>query len=593
MQKAIFTFFLLFQLVAFSQNDQLALDYFEKGEFDKALTLLEPLAEKQPSNSFYFDKVLFCYQQLQQYDKAGELIAKRSKRYFQPYLFIEEGYNWQLQKQENKAHKKYEEALKSIEDNPNYAYQIGSAFDKKVLPEWALKAYQKGQELNPNLNFDYQIALLYGQMGQLDEMTNKLLDYAYHKKESAVQVQSYLTRFLIDEANESFSNSLKKALIIRTQKNPDIFWNEFLSWYYVQQKDYGKAFIQEKAVFKRDPESLYNIISLAKMAVEDQQTTEATSMFEFILANTQNTSLQVEAEHFLMQSKIDSADKKEYPALAEEMDLLLKKYGFTPYTLDLQILTAHFETFYRNDASSGIALLQKSLELPLNTRQSSKIKMELADIFLYDEKFNQAILYYAQIEDNLKNDEMAHQASMKMAKANYYKKDFDWALQNVKMLKQSPSLLIANDALELFLLIQDNSSTEDSTHIALQAFSEADLKLYQNKKADALQGFQQILERHKGEEIEGATLMKIGQIYQDFKNYDKALVYYNTILTEHKDGVYIDEALFFSAEIYNKFLSDPEQAKAFYEKIIFEHQDSIYYTDARRQYRILRGDTNI
>ncbi len=592
MQKTIFTFFLLFQLVSFSQNEQLALDYFEKGEFDKALTLLEPLTEKQPSNSFYFDKVLFCYQQLQQYDKAEELITKRSKKYFQPYLLIEEGYNWQLQKQENKADKKYEEALKSIEDNPNYAYQIGSSFEKKVLPEWALKAYQKGQELNPNLNFDYQIALLYGQMGQLDEMTNKLLDYAYHKKESAVQVQSYLSRFLIDEANEAFSNSLKKALIIRTQKNPDIFWNEFLSWYYVQQKDYGKAFIQEKAVFKRDPESLHNIISLAKMAVEDQQTTEAASMFEFILSNTQNTSLQVEAEHFLMQSKIDTADKKEYPALDEEMNLLLKKYGFTPYTLDLQILTAHFETFYRNDAAAGIALLQKSLELPLNTRQTSKIKMELADIFLYDEKFNQAILYYAQIEDNLKNDEMAHQASMKMAKANYYKKDFDWAFQNVKMLKQSPSLLIANDALELFLLIQDNSA-EDSTRTALQAFSKADLKLYQNKKTDALQDFLQILKQHKGEKIEEATLMKIGQIYQELKDYNETLKYYNAILTEHKDGIYIDEALFFSAEIYTKFLNEPELAKPLYEKIIFEHQDSIYYTEARRQYRILRGDTNI
>ena len=34
-----------------------------------------------------------------------------------------------------------------------------------------------------------------------------------------------------------------------------------------------------------------------------------------------------------------------------------------------------------------------------------------------------------------------------MAKANYYKNDFDWALQQVKVLKQSSSLLIANDAL--------------------------------------------------------------------------------------------------------------------------------------------------
>ncbi|MGV7105429.1 tetratricopeptide repeat protein [Flavobacterium sp. U410] len=592
MQKAFLTFFILFQWILFAQSDQLALDYFEKGEFDKALTLLEPLLEKQPSNSFYFDKVIFCYQQLQQYSKAEDLIVKRSKKSFQPYLLIEEGYNWQLQKQENKAHKKYEEALKTIENNPNYAYQIGSVFEKKTLPKWALKAYQKGQELNPNINFDYQIALLYGQMGQLDEMTNKLLDYAYSKPDNIVTVQNYLTRFLLDDASESFNASLKKALLIRTQKTPDVFWNQFLSWYYVQQKEYGKAFVQEKAVFKRDPESLYNIISLAKMAVEDQQTEDAATMFEFILANTQNTSLQIEAEQYLMQTKIANADAKDYPTLLENMKLLLKKYGFTPYTLELQIMTAHFEVFYLNDAPSGITLLQQSLDLPLNTRQAAKIKMELADIFLYDTKFNQAILYYAQIEDNLKNDEMAHEASMKMAKANYYKKDFDWALQNVKVLKQSPSLLIANDALELFLLIQDNS-VEDSTKTALKAFAEADLKLYQNKKKEALTEFLQVVEQHKGEKIEDAALCRIAGIYNDTNDFTNALSYYDAILTEHKESVYTDEALFFSGEIYNKDLNDPEKAKIFYEKIIFEHQDSIYYTEARRQYRILRGDTNI
>ena len=592
MQKVFLTFFILFQWILFAQNDQLALDYFEKGEFDKALTLLEPLFEKQPSNSFYFDKVIFCYQQLQQYNKAEDLITKRRKKYSQPYLLIEEGYNWQLQKQENKAHKKYEEALKTIEDNPNYAYQIGSSFEKKVLPEWALRAYQKGQELNPNINFDYQVALLYGQMGQLDEMTNKLLDYAYSKPDNIVTVQNYLTRFLLDDASESFNTSLKKALLIRTQKTPDVFWNQFLSWYYVQQKEYGKAFVQEKAVFKRDPESLYNIISLAKMAVEDQQTEDAATMFEFIIANTQNTSLQIEAQQYLMQTKIANAGAKDYPTLLENMKLLLKKYGFTPYTLELQIMTAHFETFYLNDATSGITLLQQSLDLPLNTRQASKIKMELADIFLYDTKFNQAILYYAQIEDNLKNDEMAHEASMKMAKANYYKKDFDWALQNVKVLKQSPSLLIANDALELFLLIQDNSA-EDSTKTALKAFAEADLKLYQNKKSEALTSFLQIIEQHKGEKIEDAALYRIAGIYKDLNDFTKSLRYYDAILTEHKESVYTDEVLFFSGEIYNKDLNDPEKAKNFYEKIIFEHQDSIYYTEARRQYRILRGDTNI
>ena len=65
------------------------------------------------------------------------------------------------------------------------------------------------------------------------------------------------------------------------------------------------------------------------------------------------------------------------------------------------------------------------------------------------------------------------------------------------------------------------------------------------------------------------------------------------IRDSHSDGIYVDEALFFSAEIYNDELKDTEKAKPLYEKVIFNHQDSIYFVDARKKYRQLRGDTNL
>ena len=51
--------------------------------------------------------------------------------------------------------------------------------NKKHLLEWAIKAYEVGKLGNPNLNFDYQVALLNGQMGNLDLMVEKLLDYSF------------------------------------------------------------------------------------------------------------------------------------------------------------------------------------------------------------------------------------------------------------------------------------------------------------------------------------------------------------------------------------------------------------------------------
>lgn len=592
MRSLLFFFSCLFSFWVSAQNEELALDYFEKGEFEKAVTLYEEIHEKQQNNLFLFEKLLHCYRQLEQFGKAENLIEKRKQKYNQPTMQIELGYNFQLQKQQDKADKYYQLALDEIQKEPNYAYQLGSNFEKKTLLNWALKAYELGQKFNPNLNFDYQMALLQGQMGNVELMIDKLFDYAFAKPEFVPTVQSFLSRFLLENTNESFPAYVKKSLLVRTQKTPDIFWNQFLSWFYVQQKEYDKAFVQERAIYKRNPETFYEIVTLAQLAIDDNQDETAKTILAFVLENTNDVGLQMQAHHFLMQLKIENATAKDYPQIQLELQELVKKFGVSPYSLKLQLLLANFEAFYQNQPKNAMEQLQRTLELPLNLREAATVKMQLADIMVYDEKFNQAILYYAQVEDNLKNDELAHEASMKMAKANYYKADFEWTLQQVKNLKQSSSLLIANDAIELFMLIQDNS-VEDSTKTALTAFAKADLKLYQKKKDEALQAFLTILEKHKGESIQDITLLRIAQIYEQKKQFDLALNYYNKILTDHADGVFVDEALYFSAEIYRKELNQPEKAKPLYERMVLNHPDSIYFTNARINYRILRGDVNL
>jgi tetratricopeptide (TPR) repeat protein len=105
--------------------------------------------------------------------------------------------------------------------------------------------------------------------------------------------------------------------------------------------------------------------------------------------------------------------------------------------------------------------------------------------------------------------------------------------------------------------------------------------------------FQSILKSFKGQEIEAVTMLRLGKIYESQKDFTSALSLYQQIIDHHSDGIYIDEALFFSAEIYNDELKDIEKAKPLYEKVIFNHQDSIYFVDARKKYRELRGDKNL
>ncbi|WP_277014115.1 tetratricopeptide repeat protein [Flavobacterium lindanitolerans] len=591
--KKIFLFLSLFvSLFVFAQNEQLAINYFDKGEFEKAIISFDELLKNQQGNSFYFQKIIESYQQLQQYDQADKRLQERYAKYKQASLLVEIGYNYQLQKEAGKAKKYYDQAVDKINENPSNVYSIANTFEKKVLLDYALESYKLAIKLEPKFKFNYQMAVIYGQQGKMDLMIDTFLEEAYTNQNNTIMIQNQLSRFMTEEAEETFNTALRKALLVRAQKNQDIFWNQFLSWFFVQQKDYSKAFIQEKAIYRRDPESFSNIVNLAELAMEENEEETAREIFAFVLENTQDLDLQIRAHYFLMEAKIKKAPEKEYPAIKSELDLLVKKYGISPYTISLQILQAHFATFNLKNPEDGKAILKRTLELPLNKYQTADVKMELADILLYEEKFNQALIYYSQIEEDLKNDAVGHEASLKAAKTSYFKTDFEWALKQFKELKAASTQLIANDALELFLLINDNT-VADSTQVGLKKFARGDYLLYQNKNKEALEQFQSILKEYKGQEIEDETLLRIGETYEKLGDFNAALTQYQAIIDNHKDGIYIDEALYFSAEIYNKQLKDTDKAKALYEQILFNHEDSIYFVEARKKFRQLRGDTNL
>ncbi|RRJ93961.1 tetratricopeptide repeat protein [Flavobacterium macacae] len=591
MKKILLIIYLFFSLIAFSQNEQLAQNYFEKGEFEKAIISYEELLKNQPSNSFYFQKLIESNQQLQRYDVAEKLIQDRLDKYRQPSILVELGYNFQLKKDASRSKKYYDQAVEKIKENPSNVYAIASAFEKKVLLEYALQSYKLAVSIEPKMNFNYQMAVLYGQSGKTDLMIETFLDESFSNPNSTIMIQNQLSRFMGEDVEGSFNASLRKSLLLRAQKNQDLFWNQFLSWFFVQQKEYSKAFIQEKAIYRRDPDSFSNIVNLAQLALEENEEETAQEIFGFVLENTRDQDLQILANYYLMEAKIKKAPEKNYPAIKSELDLLVKKFGITPYSLQLQILQAHYTTFNMKNPEEGKAILKRTLELPLNKYQTADVKMELADILLYEEKFNQALIYYSQIEEDLKNDPVGHEASLKAGKTSYFKTDFEWALKQFKELKSASTQLIANDALELFLLINDNT-VADSTQVGLKKFARGDYLLYQNKNKEALEQFQSILKEYKGQEIEDETLLRIGQTYQKMGDFTSALANFQSIIDNHKDGIYIDEALFFSAEIYSD-LKDTEKAKALYEQILFNHEDSIYFIDARKKFRQLRGDASL
>lgn len=592
MRKIIIVTLIFFSLFVRAQNEQLAQNYFDRGEFEKALVSYEDLLKSQPGNMIYFQKTIDCYQQLQQFDNAEKGIQERLDKFKQANLIVELGYNYQLQKNTDKAKKYYDQAIDRIKKNVNEVYGIAYTFERKALTDYALLAYQTAATIDSKLNFNFQIAVLYGQKGEMELMLETFLNESYQNPQNLPIIQNQLNRFMTEDANENFNDLLKKALLTRVQKTQDLFWNDFLSWYFIQLKEYGKAFIQQKAIYKRSPDSFANIVNLGQMAMDDKDIEAAKEILTFVLENTNNLELLIEANSYLLEMRIENATEKDYPQITSDLERLIKEFGISPYTIPLLKLDAEFSAFHLKNVEKAKTILKNALEMDLDKNQNAEIKMELADILLFEEKFNQALVYYSQVGEDMSGSVIGQEASLKTAKTSYYKTDFEWASHQLKILKSASTQLIANDALDLFLLISDNT-VEDSTQVALKKFARADFLLFQNKKQEALSAFQNILKEHKGEEIEPITLLRIGKIYEKLGDFTNALENYSAIINNHKECIYIDEAYFFSAEIYNEKLKDFEKAKPLYESIIMNHEDSIYYVEARKKYRQLRGDNNL
>ncbi|MFD0990356.1 tetratricopeptide repeat protein [Mariniflexile jejuense] len=587
--KILFILCFLVSAQMLSQNDASANDYYKNGNFEKALYEYKKLYAQSPSNINYIFQIISSHQELEQYNEAESFLLKIMERVNYPSFTVELGYNYQLKNDTDKANLNYQKALESIDLNPSNVFSIVRSFESHALTNQAIIAYEKAMSKNPNYNFSLQLAKLYGEQGNIEKMFVSYIDFAQSNPIALSNIKRAISEFISENGETENNLLLKKILLKKAQLDPQIIWNDLLSWLFIQQNDFKKAFAQEKAIFSRQPENLYKIEELADIAFSKNEFETAKEIYTYITTTSQDLDLLLEAHYNLLQLETKQSTATNYSTIDVAYQDLFKKYGTFAQTLKLQIAYAHFLAFNKNETQKATKFLEEALKLPLTEIQQADIKLELGDILVLQEKFNDALIYYTQIQRNLKNSTLSQTARFKVAKASYYKGDFKWAESQLKVLKASTSQLIANDALDLKLLITDNKY-DDSLQIALKRYAKADLLAFQNRNDDAILLLNTILLEHKTEPIIPQALFKQAELFEEKAQFDKAQANYETIIQNYSDGILVDDAYFKLAELYETKLNSPEKAKPLYEKIIFNHADSIYFVEARKRYRALRGD---
>jgi tetratricopeptide (TPR) repeat protein len=596
--KNIFAILLLsMPLILRGQVDpKLADYYFQNGELEKAASIYEKMYQ-QNAGDFYFERYIACLMDLSRFEECEKVLQKQIKKEPNKVIhYVHSGKLYDKQGQEAKAAEQYKKAIEKLPADRFVVDNLASNFNSMARYDLSLQTYERGGILLKNKNmFAFNLAELYHRKEDTPKMVEMYLNAVNENPAYLPSVEAMLLRYATSDSEQM---ELQTQLYARIQDDPKTtIFPELLSWLFLQKKDYKNAFRQLKSVDRLNDEDGNRVFNLALIADNDHDYDAAIDGYEYIITDKGKSSpFFIEAKRNLLSCKRKkltegySFTKEELHLVEREYESFLDEVGRNNRTGSIVLELAELEAFYLQDLEKATKLLENLIEFPmLDSKTNAQAKLALGDFYLIKGERWEATLLYSQVDKAFKDDVMGHDARFKNAKLSYYFGDFDWAKAQFNVLKSSTSKLISNDAIDMDVFIMENTGM-DSTTTALEAYAQAELLVFQNKYAEAFVKLDSIRKEFPEHSLEDDIFYLKAQMYKKLRILDKAVECYEKIINNYKDDIRADNALFEMAALYEGPLKDKEKAKGLYEKLFTDFTGSTLAVEARKRFRILRGD---
>lgn len=597
MKKVLYiTIAILFTVSLKAQENRLAEIYFNDGEYEKAASMYRSLFDKNKTLTYYFQKYTECLIALKRYEEAEISVKNEIKSNpLEPQYLVTLSNIYEKSNQLEKAEKSQNDILVLLKKKPELTDLVARTFISMNMYDLAVKAYISAAESmnNPKL-YSFNIADLYRRLGQSDNM----IKYYLLSIEQFQGNMNYLIQTFERSLDADDIVKLQTQLYARIQEQPSqLLYNELLEWTFINQKDYKKAMRQARSMDRNLNENGARVFNIGNIAYNDKDYDTAVECYSYIVdTKSINSSYYLEAKRSLLNARRNKITagfnytKTDLLSLQNEYDAFLTDYGRNTQTAQFMVEYADFEALYMNDLQKAKAILEQVISfggVPPTITADAKLK--LGDYHLMEEDQWEATLLYSQVDKSFKEGVLGEQARYRNAKLSYYLGDFEWAQDQFDILKSATTRLISNDAIDLSVFIMDNLNL-DTTATPLQLFSKAELLIFQNKLDEAMATLDSIAKTYPEHSLLDDILYVSAQIYKKKLMTKEAVECYNIILAKYPTEIRADNALFDLAWMNENQFKDLEKAKELYLKLFTEYTASTFAIDARKRYRLLRGD---
>lgn len=567
----------------------------KNGEYDKAADVYKDIYNENPASYAYYKNYYDCLLILEDYKEIEKIIEKQLKKYPENLAYyVDLGYSFEKRNDIAGRDTYYDLAISKISNQKSQVIQLANAFIGLNALQRAIEVYSAGQKKVNDYSFNSELALLYYRSGDIDRAMDYYIGFALEDANHLNSVTAALQKILDEESDHL---TFREKLYNRIQQKEEPVLIELLVWDFIQSKDFESALIQTKALDKRLKENGRRVYELAQSATNEKEYDAAIACYNYIVELGTASPFYFMARNGILDCRWAKIKETNYYTQDDIDDLkynyqnFLNEYNRNDYrAASVTQSLATLEAFYNYNVEAGIILLENVLTWPaLNTAQKSEFKITLGDLYLISGDIWEATLLYSQVDKAMKDEPIGEMARFKNAKLAYYRGDFNLAQGQLDVLKASTSELVANDALKLSVFISDNLGL-DSVMEPMWLFANADLYVFQNKTDSAkiiLDSLLQLFPAHKL--TDDVYFMKY-QIAFKNREMDSARQYLEFIRSNYAFDLLSDDALFYLGDLYQNYYNDTAKAMACYEELIVQYKDSLFVNEARRRFRVLRGD---
>ncbi|MBD2769187.1 tetratricopeptide repeat protein [Hymenobacter sp. BT664] len=572
----------------------LASDYASRGEHEKVVFLFEKLSTEEQTSPAVFPVYLASLQALKRHKEAEKLAKKASKLHPEDATVgVALGGVYAASGNASAAEKQWQKVLSQL--TLAQVEPAAAEFSRRGLPAWVERTYLRGRALARNeTEYAPQLIQFYTQGQNQPQLLAETLRLVAQDEQKLPFVRNMLQNALREEKD---FDALEKLLLTATQEHPEqMAYSELLLWLQMQRHDFSGALVQARALDRRSHQEGSRVMQLAAVAQQNKDYESAIEGYAYVAKEYRGGPYGNAARQRLLQAR-EAQVRDTYPvdeakvrALVADYEQLLTDLGRTPETAPVLRNLANLYAFQLNDRAKAMDLLQQVIDMP---RASDEVvdeaKVTQGDLYLLKGEPWEATLLYSQVEKSHKDSPLGYEAKLRNARLSYYAGDFKLAQSHLDILKEATTREIANDAMQLSLLIQDNT-VEDTLGLGLRAYAAVEKLVFQNKIKEAIGGLDALLATFPGHALADDTYYLKAQLQRRTGDFAGAAATLERITTNPKDDVLSDDALFLLARIQEEDVKDKTKAQELYNQVITKYPGSIYVAEARKRFRKLRGD---